>query len=94
MEFFVGDGVPRMAGATQAFHERAVKRMNRIDEMPKEMRECVHEFGLTIVDAMLACGVKEARHIRHLVNTVREEGRFGNPKEPAAACGGNIKVSL
>ncbi len=50
---------------------RVRQRMSRVDAMPADVRACVHEFGLTVVDAMLACGITQARHMRHLVATVR-----------------------
>lgn len=55
-------------------HHRRVKRMDRIDSMPKDMRELVHEHGLTVVDAFLACGVTKARHMRHLIKTIKQGG--------------------
>ena len=52
---------------------RRATRMARVDAMPPEIRACVHEYGLTIVDAMLDLGIKKAKHIRHLVDIVRRE---------------------
>jgi hypothetical protein len=52
---------------------RRATRMARVDAMPPEIRACVHEYGLTIVDSMLDLGIKKAKHIRHLVNVVRRE---------------------
>jgi hypothetical protein len=80
VEFFVGDGVPTMPGPPADYLDRARSRMKRIDAMPADIRALVHEYGLTIVDAFLSCGVKKARHIRHLVECVREEGRYGNSR--------------
>lgn len=51
--------------------ERVRKRMATVDAMPPDLRACVHDFGLTIVTAMLQAGVTNHRHIRHLVDTVR-----------------------
>ncbi|RKK04009.1 hypothetical protein [Teichococcus wenyumeiae] len=50
---------------------KRVRRMERIDAMPEDIRRCVHDFGLTIVDAFTQCGVTKGKHIRHLVETVR-----------------------
>ena len=50
---------------------RIRKRMDRVDAMSPALRACVHEFGLTIVDQFIACGVTNPRHIRHLIETVR-----------------------
>jgi hypothetical protein len=47
--------------------------MERIDAMPKEMRELVHEYGLRVVDSCTALGVTKPRHIRHIVEAVLDE---------------------
>lgn len=52
--------------------EKRIKRMNRVDSMPADVRGVVHDFGLTVVDAFLQCGVTKAKHMRHLINTVRQ----------------------
>ena len=52
---------------------RRATRMARVDAMPPEIRACVHEYGLTIVDSMMDVGIKKAKHIRHLVEIVRRE---------------------
>lgn len=59
---------------------RRAKRMARIDAMPPDIRACVHDFGLTIVQAMLEAGVKKAKHIRHIVRTVRD-GSYQGPRD-------------
>lgn len=51
--------------------ERRRSRMDRIDSLPAEIRACVHEYGLTVVDACMQLGVTKARHIHHLVATIR-----------------------
>jgi hypothetical protein len=48
--------------------DRALAGLNRVDEMPPQLRACVHEFGLEIVSAFVQIGITEPRHIRHLVN--------------------------
>lgn len=53
--------------------ERRIIRMNAIDALPYEFRELVHEYGFTIVYSFLVLKVNEARHIRHLVETVLDE---------------------
>lgn len=52
--------------------EKRIKRMNRIDAMPADVRGVVHDYGLTVVDAFIQCGVTKAKHMRHLINTVRQ----------------------
>ncbi len=41
--------------------------MDETDRMSPELRQCVHEFGYTIVRTCLSLGVREPRCIRHLV---------------------------
>jgi hypothetical protein len=50
---------------------RRRRRMERIDAMPVDIRACVHDYGLSVVDACLQAGVTKGRHIRHIVETVR-----------------------
>ncbi len=52
---------------------KRVRRMDRIDNMPPGLRECVHEYGLNIVDMCLSYGVDKPERIRHLVNTILRE---------------------
>lgn len=40
----------------------------KTDAMPAALRELVHEYGFSIVDAFLTCGVSNPRHIRHLIS--------------------------
>lgn len=58
----------------QAFvDKKRLSRMKIIDDMPKELRTCVHDYGLNIVKAFVDCGVKKEKHLRHLVETVLDE---------------------
>lgn len=52
-------------------HEKIVARMDRIDKMPKEIRELIHEHGLTVVQSFLDHGVTSAKAITHLIKAVR-----------------------
>lgn len=52
------------------------KRANRfreIDSLSPALRELVHEYGWNIVKSFLTLGVREPRHIRHLVETVLDD---------------------
>lgn len=62
--------------------DRRQKRMARVDAMKPDVRACVHDFGLTIVDACLAHGVTTGRGIRHIVQTVRG-GSYQSPRDGA-----------
>jgi len=48
-------------------------RMATVDVMPSGIRDCVHEYGLNVVTALLQCGVKKPNQIRHVVETVLNE---------------------
>ncbi|WP_191085661.1 hypothetical protein [Roseococcus microcysteis] len=54
--------------------------MARIDAMPADIRACVHEYGLTVVQAMMEGGVKKAKHMHHIVRVVRE-GSYQGPRD-------------
>jgi hypothetical protein len=49
------------------------ERMDKIDAMPEDIRELVHEYGSTVVNAFMQNGVTKANRIRHLVETVLDE---------------------
>lgn len=57
----------------KTIEEKRIARMERVDAMPPELRELVHEYGLHCVDAFMQLGVTQPRHIRHLVETVLNE---------------------
>lgn len=46
-----------------------------VDQMSPDLRECVHEYGLAIVEACLQAGVKEPRKIRQLVREIWDGAR-------------------
>lgn len=48
-------------------------RMDRLDGLPQDWRALVHEYGLSVVDALRQCGVAKAAHARHIVETVLNE---------------------
>lgn len=53
--------------------ERRTKRMSKVDAMPPDVRALVYEYGLNVVNALMECGVKEPRRIKHIVETVLDE---------------------
>lgn len=57
----------------QRVRDNRVRRMERIDAMPSDMRKLVHAYGLTVVETCTALGVTQPRHIRHIVETVLDE---------------------
>lgn len=48
-------------------------RMDAIDNLSPALRQCVHEYGWTTVNSFMALGIKNPKHIRHLVETVLNE---------------------
>jgi hypothetical protein len=60
-----------------AFQEKVqakrIARMEMIDKFPVEIRELVHEYGWSIVHALIDVGVKKPSHIRHVVERVLDE---------------------
>lgn len=50
--------------------ERAQQACEFVDRMSPELRECVHEFSLSIVIACLTQGIRSPRAIRHLVKEI------------------------
>lgn len=55
----------------QQQHEKIVARMDRIDAMPKEIRELIHEYGLTMVQAFIDQKITKPNVIRHLIQQVQ-----------------------
>lgn len=48
-------------------------RMEAIDALAPAMRELVHDYGWTVVNSFISCGVTKPKHLRHLVETVLDE---------------------
>lgn len=66
-------------GPTPEYLARARERMSKIDSLSPDLRMLVHEEGWTVVDAFLRLGVTKAKHIRHLIQTVRNgSDAYGN----------------
>lgn len=59
----------------------------RTDVMPPALRACVHEFGFAIVEAFIAIGITDPRHIRHLVITCWLGARSPMDRSAASAPG-------
>lgn len=49
------------------------QRMDRVDALPADVRDLVHDYGLNVVQAMLDSGVTKPRNMRHIVETVLNE---------------------
>lgn len=55
--------------------QRAEKRMARIDTLPADIRELIHEYGWDGVKELLDLGVKRASHMRHIIKAIRGEAK-------------------
>jgi hypothetical protein len=59
------------------------KALQRVDEMPEGLRQCVHEYGLPIVTACVQAGVNNPRHIHTLVREIWDGARQTGQKNAA-----------
>jgi len=65
-------------GASADWQERCRRRIS-IDAQPPAIRALVHEFGWNTVNAFLLCGVRNHRHILHLIRTIADGASlYGN----------------
>lgn len=55
--------------------QRRIKHLNDVDNMPSDIKECVHEFGLPIVYVLLKFGIDKPEHIREVVREIWSGGR-------------------
>ena len=61
----------------QDLSKRRLRAIEAVDEMAPELRECVHEYGYSIVSVFLQFGIENPTAIRHIINTVRLGARDG-----------------
>lgn len=63
---------------------KSIEALNTLDRMPPALRECVHEFGMPIVNICLSFGIKKPAHIRELVKEIwggaRQVGQTGGAR--------------
>lgn len=59
----------------QRYFDRVKTRMEKVDAMSPEVRAVVHDWGLGIVQTFLDCGVKDPRHMRHIILRILEDTR-------------------
>ena len=52
---------------------KRIARMEQIDAMPREMRELVNAYVLTVVKTCMDLGVTKPKHIKHLVERILDE---------------------
>lgn len=49
---------------------KRAEHMDGIDKMPPELRQCVHEYGAGIVNALVAHGISAPRKIHYIVREI------------------------
>lgn len=54
---------------------RIEKENDAVDALPKDLRECAHDYGYIIVSICLKHGIRNPVHIRELVSTIWEGAR-------------------
>jgi hypothetical protein len=64
---------------------KTINSLQRVDAMPKGLRECVHEFGLPIVEILTKFGIKNPAHIREVVMMIWQGPRAGAGRQGASA---------
>ncbi len=73
------------SGSSFPMAQKQLRALETVDQMPGDLRRCVHEFGFPIVQAMLGAGVKNPAHIRNLVREVwcgaRQHGQGGDVRQ-------------
>lgn len=52
---------------------KRLERFEQIDNLPPDLRALTNDYGWNIVNQFMGLGVKKAKHIRHLVETVLDE---------------------
>ena len=57
----------------------AERRMAFVDSLPPHYRSLVNDYGTAAVMACFTVGVREPRHIRHIIDTIRGERPDGHP---------------
>lgn len=60
----------QVTGTAFQMAQKQHRALETVDNMPGDLRRCVHEFGFPIVQAMLCAGVKNPAQIRNLVREV------------------------
>ena len=70
--------------SAMAIIQRQGDTLDKTDALPKALRDCVHEFGYSVVHTFVQCGVTHPNTIRHLIHTVYKGAREPGNKRPAA----------
>lgn len=57
--------------------QRTHDSLDRVDAMPRPLKECVYDYGLPIVEVLVKHGVKNPAHIREIVREIWNGARSG-----------------
>lgn len=73
-----------MAESPYQLGEKRIRHLERVDDMPPDLRSCVHDYGFAIVSTMMKYGVDNERAIREIVREVwfgpRQHGQKMGPE--------------
>jgi hypothetical protein len=61
--------------------KRSVRSFDVIDNMPSNVKRCVHEYGYSIVEVLTKHGITNPRHIDEIVTRVWAGARNSNQKQ-------------
>lgn len=78
---------------TTVLPKAALRALDVTDAMAPELRQCVHEFGYSIVNRCLDLGVRDPRHIRALVHECWNGARQPHQRSRTLAKNGERKPS-
>jgi hypothetical protein len=59
---------------------KTVRSFAVVDDMPADLRECVHDYGFAIVTACTQVGVRDPKRIRQLVREIWAGARQGGQR--------------
>lgn len=86
-------GADCTCGAHDALIARKRKdRMGIIDNLPREVRDMVNDYGWAVVHACIESGVRKPRNIKHLVETILDE--FSPTRCSYSAQGKSTRVAI
>lgn len=57
--------------------QRTHDSLDRVDAMPRPLKECVYDYGLPIVEVLVKHDIKNPAHIREIVTHIWQGARSG-----------------
>ena len=73
---------------------RTLRALDRIDEMPPDLRACVHDFSYSVVATCLNAGITDPRKIRTLVAGIWEGARQPHNRNSALPAESSVVAQL